>query len=122
MAATTSIHHLSASAGGKQIKVGATGTPGTLIHQTGISADVIDEPRILVNNSHTAAVLLTLEWGGVTSPDDLVQVSIPAQAGDFQVAIGKTLSGDGAAARNIRAFAGTTNVLKISGHVLRRTP
>ena len=34
---------LSGSTGGRQIKVVATGTPGTTIHATGTSSTVIDE-------------------------------------------------------------------------------
>lgn len=118
MAQATTYMLLSGSTGGRQIKVVATGTAGTLIHATGNSASVIDEIEILANNTSTAPVLLTLEWGDVTSPDDLLEVTIPAESGDVLVTK-KPLSGTGAGARNVRAFAASANVINISGHVLR---
>ena len=112
---------LSGSTGGRQIKVVATGTPGTTIHATGTSSTVIDEIELYANNTSTAAVKLTIEWGDVTSPDDLLEVSIPAESGDVLVIAGKPLTGTGAAARTVRAFAASANVINMSGSVLRAT-
>lgn len=110
---------LSGSTGGRQIKVVQTSTPGTTIHATGTSATVIDEVELYANNTSTSDVKLTLEWGDVTSPDDLLEVTIPAESGDVLITNGKPLSGTGSAARTIRAFAASANVINISGHVLR---
>jgi hypothetical protein len=110
---------LSGSTGGRQIKVAATATPGTLIHATGISATIYDELELLANNTQAAEVKLTIEWGDVTSPDDLIEVTIPGESGDVLIVVKKPIAGTGAAARNVRAFAATANVINISGHVLR---
>lgn len=113
MAAT--IEFLSGGTGdGRRIKVAATATPGTLIHTA--HNTLKDRTFLDVNNSSTSAVNLTLEWGGTTSPDDLIHVTVPAMfSGLIQVTFGAPLSG----AKVIRAFAGTTNVLTVGGHVLR---
>jgi len=100
----------SASTDGKGIKVAATGTAGTLIHTN----DGTDERVFLyAQNNHTAAVLLSVEYGGVASPDDLVQVTIPAKSGAVCVVPGWPVKGS----KVIRAFAATANVISIFGGV-----
>lgn len=110
---------LSGSTGGKQIKVVATATAGTIIHTTGTSSSVTDEVWLYATNQDTAAIELTIEWGGTTDPDDRTTVTIPAKSGDTLVCEGKLLTGDGSAGRTIRAFAGTANKVMISGHINR---
>ena len=62
---------LSASTDGKQIKVVATATPGTLIHtaRTSIAPGEYDEIYLYAVNSSGAGVKLTIEWGTATAPD-----------------------------------------------------
>lgn len=117
--ATLSKVLLSGSTGGKQIKVAATATAGTTIHTTGTSSSVLDEVWIYATNSHTSNVELTIEWGGTTSPDDLMALTVPARAGDTLVIAGRILSGDGSAGRVIRAFAATADKILIAGYVNR---
>lgn len=100
---------------GRQIKVAATSTPGTLIHTAHATSK--DEIYIFANNTDTTARKLTIEWGGTTSPDDLLEVTIPAESGDMQVIAGKPLSGG----LVVRAFAATANVVNVSGFVNRIT-
>jgi hypothetical protein len=111
--------NLSESTGGRPIKVAATETAGTLIHATGTPASVIDEIWLYASNTDTSARKLTIEYGGVAVPDDIIEVTIPAEAGLVLVIPGLILSGTGSAARNVRAFAATTNVINISGYVNR---
>lgn len=110
---------LSGSTGGRQIKVVATSTPGTTIHATGTSATIFDEIELFANNSDTTDRKLTIEWGDVTSPDDLLEITIPAESGDVLIVAGKPLCGTGSVARTVRAFCATANVVMISGHVMR---
>jgi hypothetical protein len=117
--ATFSKLHLSSSSAGQPIKVAATGTPGTTIHTTSTSSTAIDEVWIYANNTSASAVVLTIEFGGVTNPDNTVILSIPAQAGLSLVLPGLTLSGTGSAGRIVSAFAATTNVINISGYINR---
>lgn len=111
--------HLSNSTGGEPIKVVATATAGTLIHSSLTDATTIDEIWLYANNTDTTERKLTIEYGGVASPDDLIEVNIPAEAGLVLVIPGLTLGGTGSAARSVRAFAATANVINISGYVNR---
>jgi len=106
---------LSGSTDGKQIKVAATATPGTTIHTAVSGTSDYDEIWLYVTNNHTAAVALTIEFGGTTSPDDLIQQSIPAKTGLYLLVPGLVLQ-NGAV---VKAFAGTTNVISVSGWVNR---
>ena len=110
---------LSGSTGGRPILVAATATPGTLVHATGISATVIDELWLYAVNTDTTDRKLTVEFGGVTAPDDLIELTIKAESGLVLLVPGLPLSGDGAAARNVRAFAASANVVTILGYVNR---
>jgi hypothetical protein len=110
---------LSGSTRGRGIKVAATATPGTTIHTTGTSATTIDEVWLYAYNGHSSDVLTTVEFGGTSSPDDTIKVTIPAQSGLVLVAPGLTLTGDGSAGLVVKAFAATTNVVTIHGYVNR---
>jgi len=110
---------LSGSTQGKPIKVVATTTTGTTIHSTGTSASIIDEIWLYAFNSSTGPVSLTVEYGGVTAPDQNIVISIPPTSGLTLVVPGLILTGTGAAANNVTAFAGTANVITISGYVNR---
>jgi hypothetical protein len=111
--------NLSGSTGGQPILVAATGTPGTAVHSTGISATALDEIWIYANNTSTSDVKLTIEYGGTSSPGNLVEVTIAGEAGLVLVIPGLLLSGDGTNERSVRAFAATTNVINITGYVNR---
>ena len=110
---------LSGSTRGRGIKVAATATPGTTIHTTGTSASTIDEVWLYAYNGHSSDVLTTIEYGGTTSPDDTIKVTIPAQSGLVLVAPGLTLTGDGSAGLVVKAFAATADVITIHGYVNR---
>ncbi len=118
--ATFAKNILSGSTDGRAIKVSATGTPGTLIHTGSTNTSVIDEIWLYVQNTDTTARKLTVEWGGVTSPDDLIEITIPAESGLVLVAPGLTIKGN-ATALVVRAFAATANVLTVHGYVNRIT-
>jgi hypothetical protein len=112
---------LSGSSQGKAIKVAATtsGSAGTTIHATGTSASIIDEVWLYAYNSSSSAVVLTIQWGGVTAVDNETKLSIPATSGLTLVIPGLIITGTGSAANTIAAYAGTTNVITISGYVNR---
>jgi len=122
MAATFSKVLLSGSTNGKQIKVAATATAGTTIHATGTSATILDEVWIYAVNSSTSSVKLTIEWGEATAPDGNIEVTVLPEAGLVTIIPGLVLSGTGSAATTIKAFAGTANVIMLSGYVNRITP
>jgi hypothetical protein len=113
--ATIAKEKLSDSTSGRGIKVVATATAGTDIH-TATGAPNIDEIWLWASNSHTAAVTLTLEWGGVVSPDDLFKTTIQPNE-TVLVAPGWILNGG----IDVAAFASVANVISIIGYVNRIT-
>jgi hypothetical protein len=110
---------LSGSTQGKGIKVVATASTGTTIHATGTSSTIIDEVWLYAYNSSTGPVSLTVEFGGTTSPDNNIKIDIPPTSGLTLVVPGLILTGTGAAANTVTAFAGTANVVTLSGYVNR---
>jgi hypothetical protein len=103
----------SGSTDGKNIKVVQTATAGTLIHTADGSA--YDEVYLFAHNSAATAVLLTIEFGGVSDPDDLIVQTIPSKDGAELVIPGWALSNS----LVVRAFAASANVITINGYVLR---
>lgn len=110
---------LSGSTQGKGIKVVATASTGTTIHATGTSSTIIDEVWLYAYNSSTGPVSLTVEFGGTTAPDENIKIDIPPTSGLTLVVPGLILTGTGAAANTVTAFAGTANVVTLSGYVNR---
>ena len=113
---------LSGSTQGRGILVAATTSPGTTIHATGISATIEDEIWLYASNTDATDRKLTIEFGGTTSPNDLIEFTVKAESGLYLIVPGLVLTGTGAAASTIRAFAATTNVINIFGYVNRITP
>jgi hypothetical protein len=118
--ATFSKITLSGSTDGKMIQVSATATPGTTIHTGSTTATTYDEIWLYAVNSSTSTVKLTIEYGGTTSPTDLIEFSVPAESGLYLVVPGLVIKGN-ATALVVRAFAGTTAVINIAGYVNRIT-
>ena len=110
---------LSASSQGKAIKVVATASSGTTIHATGTSASIIDEVWIYAYNSASTATALTVQYGGTTSVDNDIKITVPPTTGLTLVVPGLILTGDGTTASTIRAYAATANVITLSGYVNR---
>lgn len=104
-----------AGAGGRNIKVVATATPGTVIHTAVSGFTQIDEIWLWATNTDTTPRKLTIEWGGSTSPDDLIEETIPAESGLVLVVPGLRLNNG----LGIKAFCATANVVMIAGHVNR---
>jgi hypothetical protein len=113
---------LSGSTGGRLIKVAATSTPGTTVHATGTSSTIVDEVWLYAVNSDSTDRKLTIEFGGTSAPDDLIEFTVTAESGLYLIIPGLVLTGDGSSARTITAFAAATNVINIGGYVNRITP
>ena len=116
--ATFSKLTLSGSTDGRAIKVSATATAGTLIHTGSATATTLDEIWLYAQNTDTLARKLTIEWGGTTAPDDLIELTVGAESGLVLVTPGLLLKGN-ATALIVRAFAATANVVTIHGYVNR---
>jgi len=108
---------LSGSTNGRPIKVTQTATAGDLIHTAIAGTSDIDEIFVYACNTSAAAILLTLEWGGVSSPDDLIEYSVPAETGLYCLAPGMPLQNS----LVVRAFAASANLITIVGFVNRIT-
>lgn len=109
------VGHLSGSTDGKAVKIAQTATLGTTIHTATTATDQIDRVWIYCVNSDTTAIKLTLEWGEATSPDGLIEMTIPPEAGPYLVVEGFPLQNG----LVITAFAATADMLMIHGYVLR---
>lgn len=108
---------LSGSTDGKPIKVTGTSTAATVTIHTavaGTTAGTYDEIWLWAFNSASTGVLLTIEFGGTTDPDDIIEVTIPP-TGSGLVAIvpGLVLQNE----LVVKAFAGTADVVTVSGFV-----
>ena len=110
---------LSESTQGQPITVVATASAGTTIHKTGTSASVLDEIWLYANNTSTSPVLLTVQFGGTSSPQHAKPITLAPQSGDVLIVAGLPLRGNGAAELNVAAFAATASVITISGYVNR---
>jgi hypothetical protein len=108
---------LSGASDGRGIKVGATATPGTLVHTaiSSVAANEWDEVFLRAVNTSGSPVKLTIEWGGTTSPDDLIEITIPAESGFSEVIPGHVLHN----AKEARAFAASADVIVLHGYVNR---
>lgn len=111
---------LSGSTNGRLVKVAATATAGTTIHTGSTTTTTLDEVWLYAVNSDTTDRKLTIEFGGVTAPDDLIEQTIPAESGLVLVVPGLIIKG-AATALVVRAFAATANVVLIGGYVNRIT-
>lgn len=115
MATTVSRIPLSGSTDGRGIKVAATSSAGTTIHTATSSASDCDVITLYAYNSSGSAVTLTIQWGGTTSVDDDIKVSIPSLSGLTLVVPDLVLRNSLIA----KAYAGTTNVITIHGYANR---
>lgn len=111
---------LSGSTDGRPILVAATASAGTTIHTASTTTTHFDEIWLYASNTDTTARKLTIEFGGTTSPNDLIEQTIPAETGLVLIVPGLVLKGN-STALIVRAFAATTNVINISGYVNRIT-
>lgn len=110
---------LSGSTGGRNVKVAATSSPGTLIHTTGTSATIIDEITLTVINMSSAAATALVQNGGTTSTDDHIQMSLdPYEVRQLVIC----LCGTGAAGREVRVVGSSANIINVAGWVNRITP
>lgn len=107
------VRKLSGSTDGLGIKIAATSGTGTTIHTalSGTTAGAFDLVTLYATNNHTADVVLTLQFGGVTSPDNEIVQSIPYKSGLFLLCDSLPLQN----AKVVTAFAATTNVISIYG-------
>jgi len=106
---------LSGSTNGRGIKITTTATAGDTIHTATSSTTHMDEVYLYAMNSDTTDRLVTVEFGGATDPDDLVEYTVPAQDGAHLIIPGWPLNNTLA----VKVFAETANVITVNGYVNR---
>lgn len=109
---------LSGSTNGKPIKItniATGGSPEDVIHTAvaGTTAGTFDEIWLWAYNSDPNEVILTIEFGGASVPDQNIKLPIPSLIGLVPVLPGLILQ-NGLA---VKAFASKANVVTISGFV-----
>ena len=105
---------------GLGILVADTATAGTAIHTASATATTIDELWLYAYNDHSSTVVLTVEFGGVTSPKDVIKSTLASQAGLVLICAGLVIQGN-ATAKVVRAFAATASKVSLFGYVNRIT-
>jgi hypothetical protein len=102
----------SGSTNGKPIKVAATATAGTTFHTAHATAQ--DEVNMWLSNTDTVDRLVTIEFGGVSSPDNHIKVTVPA--GESVLAVpGVPLTNS----LVVGVFAAAANVITMWGYINR---
>lgn len=115
--ATFSKSILSGSTDGKAIKVTGTSTAGTVTAHTGPTNTAhFHELWIYANNTSGTDVKLTIEWGTATAADGNIEYTVKAENGLYLIIPGLLLKGN-ATALTVKAFAGTADVILLTGYV-----
>jgi hypothetical protein len=108
---------LSGSTDGLAIKVTATSSGSANTIHTAVSGTTngtYDEVWLWAQNQHaTDDIVLNLEMGGSSDPDNLISVTIPNKEGLFPVLPGLILQNS----KIIKAFAATANYIMLYGFV-----
>jgi hypothetical protein len=106
---------LSGSTDGKAIKITQVATAGDTIHTAvaGTTAGTYDEIWLWAYNGHTADVVLTIEFGGATVPDQNIVMTIPFKSGLVPIVPGLLLQNG----MVVKAFAASANVITLNGFV-----
>ena len=113
---TMSYEMLGVAAGtkGLGVKIAATSSAGTTVHQAVAGTTDIDQVFLFATNQSASDVKLTLEWGATTA-DAQIEVTIEGEAGLKLVANGIPLRNE----LYVKAFASSADVIFIYGHVYR---
>ena len=107
---------LSGSTDGMAIKLTGNTSGGAVTVHTAVAGTTVgtfDEIWIYANNTSASAVKLTLEWGTATAADGNIELTIAAEAGLVLVVPGLILQN----AKIVKAFAGTADVILLTGFV-----
>jgi hypothetical protein len=107
---------LSGSTDGMAIKVTGTSTSATVTVHTAVSGTTVgtfDEIWLYACNTTTSSVKLTIEWGTATAADGNIEVTVLPEAGLVTIIPGLILQN----AKVVKAFAGTADVILLTGFV-----
>ena len=96
---------------------GVNSGAATVVHAAGSGTSNLDEIWLWANNTSGSDVKLTIEWGTATADEGNIEVTIEAESGLVQIIPGLILCNS----KDVQAFAGTTDVILITGFVNRIT-
>ena len=113
--AGTSPQIASGSTNGRAVLIVATATAGTILHTAVTGTTDMDEIYVWAFNDHTDDVLLTIEFGGVTTPGDTIRYTVPFDDGLHLIIPGIRLQNG----LVVRAFAGTASVVTCAVNINR---
>ena len=102
----------SGSTNGKPIKVVATATAGTTFHTA--HATALDEVTMYLTNTDSVDRVVTVEFGGVSSPDNLMKFTLPPNESVLAVP-GIPLTNS----LTVGVFASAANVVTMWGYINR---
>lgn len=101
------------------IKLDKTATPGNLIHIALTDIDAIDVVYLWAENTGsgggTTKAVVTVEFGGVAKPADLMVREVPLHSA-LRIVNGRSIKGD---ALEIRAFTDLSNEVNVWGYINR---
>jgi hypothetical protein len=115
--ATYSKIPFSGSTNGRGVLVNTTSSNTCVVHTSSTNTSVQHEVWLYAQNTDTTDRKLTIEFGGATSPNDLIESTITAEGGLILVVPGLILTGNASTAPTITAFAETANVVTLYGYV-----
>lgn len=113
--ATAVKRKLSGSTDGRGVKVVATASAGTTIHTavSGTTAGTFDEIWLFGYNGDSGSVTLTIQFGGTSTPDDDMIITLGSKTGLQLLVPGLILQN----ATIVKAYASVANVIILSGFV-----
>lgn len=105
---------LSGSVNGTGIKVNSTSTGLEVhTHDAEFNQSLFDELHLWAYNSSGSALTLTLQWGGTTSPDNLIVISLAGNT-FLKVVNGLHIGGN----LSVNAIASTQDVVMLYGYAV----
>ena len=122
--ATYSKHTFSGCAtdeGGTGIGLAVDSGTFTTIHTTTTTATTLDEIWLYAMNTHSADLKVTLQFGGSTDPDDLIEYTVTAESGLVLLVPGLILQGKSSTGLVLKGAAATGSEVTVFGYVNRIT-
>jgi len=117
--ATYSRLGLSGTTNGRTLNVTSTagGASSQTLHTAIAGTSAWDEIYIWASNVTGVVATLTIEWGGVSDPNDHIckAVSIPANSPPIPIVTGEVLQNS----LLCKVFSGTSGAINVSGYVNR---
>jgi hypothetical protein len=99
------------AADGTGIKLDIDSGAYTTIHTSSAGqAGHIDEIWLYGSNTHTSDIKVTLQFGGSDDPDDIIEITVGAEAGLVLLVPGLVLKGNGLVLKGAAAVASKVTV------------